>query len=134
MIEKNSAVIGQWRIFESDLYEPHDLDVVEPAFIEFRADGAGQFKYICVDGDMDVGFSPNGADFDWRASTRWMRSQAPARSTSARTASSPSQSRASWATKPPSKPAVGEFFEINRITSDADRRAVACAKDVAHRT
>jgi hypothetical protein len=66
MIEKNSAVIGKWRIFESDLYEPHDLDVVEPAFIEFRADGAGQFKYICVDGAMDVGFSPNGADFDWQ--------------------------------------------------------------------
>ena len=66
MSEKKSAAIGKWRIFESDLYEPHDLDVVEPAFIEFRADGAGQFKYICVDGDIDVGFSPNGADFDWQ--------------------------------------------------------------------
>jgi hypothetical protein len=40
--------------------------VAEPTFIDFMTDGAWQFKYICVDGGIDVGFSPNGADFDWQ--------------------------------------------------------------------
>ena len=60
-----SAVIGKWRIFEADDYAARDLDLVEPAFIQFNADGAGQFKFICVDGAMECGYSANGADFDW---------------------------------------------------------------------
>ena len=63
---KKSAVIGKWRIFQSDEYEANDLDLVEPAFIQFNADGTGEFKYICVNGTMDCGYSPNGADFDWQ--------------------------------------------------------------------
>ncbi|MEM9030412.1 MAG: hypothetical protein AAGC70_18790 [Pseudomonadota bacterium] len=66
MTKTTSAVIGRWRIFEADDYEARDLDLIEPAFIQFNADGTGQFKYICVDGTIDSGYSPNGADFDWQ--------------------------------------------------------------------
>ncbi|MEM7777957.1 MAG: hypothetical protein AAF732_20385 [Pseudomonadota bacterium] len=66
MTKTKSAVIGKWRIFEADDYEARDLDLIEPAFIQFNADGTGQFKYICVDGAIDSGYSLNGADFDWQ--------------------------------------------------------------------
>jgi len=42
MMAKKSAVIGKWRIFQSDQYETSDLDLVEPAFIQFNADGTTQ--------------------------------------------------------------------------------------------
>ena len=66
MMAKKSAVMGKWRIFQSDDYETSDLDLVEPAFIQFNADGTGEFKYICVNGAMNCGYSPRGAEFDWQ--------------------------------------------------------------------
>lgn len=66
MTNIKSAVIGKWRIFASDDYDVRDLDMLGPAYIQFNADGTGQFQYICVNGAMDVGYSPNGADFDWQ--------------------------------------------------------------------
>ncbi len=33
MTEAPSAVIGKWRIFEADLWDAKDLDLVEPAYI-----------------------------------------------------------------------------------------------------
>jgi hypothetical protein len=61
-----SAVVGKWRIFEADLWAANDLDLVEKAYIRFDADGSGEFKFICVAGGMDCGFSPSGADFTWQ--------------------------------------------------------------------
>ena len=63
---KKSAVMGKWRIFQSDDYETSDLDLVEPAFIQFNTDGTGEFKYICVNGAMNCCYSPRGAEFDWQ--------------------------------------------------------------------
>jgi hypothetical protein len=61
-----SAVIGKWRIFEADLWTAKDLDLVEPAYIRFDADGHGQFMFICVAGTMDCGFNRCSADFTWQ--------------------------------------------------------------------
>jgi hypothetical protein len=66
MTRSASAVIGKWRIFEADLWTAKDLDLVEPASIRFDADGGGEFKFICVAGAMNCGFSRNGADFTWQ--------------------------------------------------------------------
>ena len=66
MTRKASAVIGKWRIFEADLWSAKDLDLVEPAYIRFDADGGGEFKFICVAGSMACGFSRSGADFTWQ--------------------------------------------------------------------
>lgn len=60
-----SAIIGKWRIFEADLWAASDLDLVEPAYIRFDADGNGEFKFICVAGSMDCGFGHRSADFTW---------------------------------------------------------------------
>lgn len=61
-----SAVIGKWRIFESDLWEASDLDLVEPAYIRFDANGCGAFLFICVSATMLCAYGPNGVDFDWQ--------------------------------------------------------------------
>jgi hypothetical protein len=63
MTRQVSAVIGKWRIFEADLWTAKDLDLVEPAYIRFDADGGGEFMFICVAGSMRCGFSRSGADF-----------------------------------------------------------------------
>jgi len=60
-----SKVIGKWRIFEADMWEISDLDLVEPAYIRFDPDRRGEFMFICVSATMDCGYSPNGADFDF---------------------------------------------------------------------
>jgi len=66
MTKPQSKVIGKWRIFEADLWEVSDLDLVEPAYIRFDPDGRGEFMFICVSATMDCGYSPNGADFDFQ--------------------------------------------------------------------
>ena len=63
----SKGMIGKWRIFEADLWETKDLDLVEHAFIRFDANGRGAFMFICVSGGMDVGYNANcdDADFTW---------------------------------------------------------------------
>jgi hypothetical protein len=63
--ERPSAVIGKWRIFEADLWAAKDLDLVEPAYIRFDADGGGEFMFICITGSMDCSFSRSSAGFSW---------------------------------------------------------------------
>ena len=65
MTKRASAVIGKWRIFEADLWATKDLDLVEPAYIRFDANGGGEFKFICVAGSMDCSFSRSSAGFTW---------------------------------------------------------------------
>jgi hypothetical protein len=43
---------GKWRIMEMDLWAREAIDLVGPAFIEFKDEG-GQFRFIAVDGWMD---------------------------------------------------------------------------------
>jgi len=55
-------IVGRWRIVEMDLWDQDALDLVGPAFIELRADGTGEFRFIVVEGDMDC----RRADVDGR--------------------------------------------------------------------
>jgi hypothetical protein len=59
---------GRWRILEMDLWDREDLDLVAPAFIEFRPDRTGSFGFIAVAGWMDCR-SPGGerprVEFSW---------------------------------------------------------------------
>ena len=48
MTKRSSAVRRRWRIFEADLWAVQDLDLVEPAYIRFDADGGGELKLICI--------------------------------------------------------------------------------------
>ena len=65
MTRRASAVIGKSRIFEADLWTAKDLDLVEPAYIRFDADGGGEFKFICVAGSMACSFTRSSAGFTW---------------------------------------------------------------------
>jgi hypothetical protein len=48
-----SAVVGTWRISEMELWDQESIDLLGPAFIEFRDEGAGRFRFIAVAGQMD---------------------------------------------------------------------------------
>jgi len=59
---------GKWRITEMDLWDQAAIDLVGPAFIEFKGEG-GRFRFIAVDGWMDCRHGQrNGrpfVDFTW---------------------------------------------------------------------
>ncbi|MGH3607711.1 MAG: hypothetical protein ACRDRD_06435 [Pseudonocardiaceae bacterium] len=42
------TVVGRWRIEAMDLWDRDAIDLVEPGFIEFGADGTGQFGFHAV--------------------------------------------------------------------------------------
>ena len=62
-------VTGRWRIVEMDLWDLEAIDLVGPAFIEFRKDRTGHFRFIAVEGWMDcVNGKRDGrpsAEFSW---------------------------------------------------------------------
>ena len=41
-------LLTKWGIVDSDLWDRDALDLVEPAYIEFRPDGTGSFRFIVV--------------------------------------------------------------------------------------
>jgi hypothetical protein len=61
-------ISGKWRITEMDLWDREAIDLVGPAFIEFKGEG-GRFRFIAVDGWMDCRHGQrNGrpsVDFTW---------------------------------------------------------------------
>jgi hypothetical protein len=61
-------ISGKWRITEMDLWDREAIDLVGPAFIEFKGQG-GQFRFIAVDGWRDCRHGQrNGrpsVDFTW---------------------------------------------------------------------
>ena len=65
-------LVGRWRILQMDLWDRDAIELVGPGFFEFRADGAGNFGFIAVEGWMDcrpvqVGVHP-GVEFTWDGS------------------------------------------------------------------
>jgi hypothetical protein len=62
---KPNPLIGKWRIVKADLWDTEYLDMVEPAFIEFRRDGRGEIRFGCVVGGLDCSYSSTAADFTW---------------------------------------------------------------------
>src|SRR5258705_530189 len=61
-----SALIGKWRIIEMALWDSDYLDMVEPAYIQFQANGLGEFKFGCVVGGLDCTLFADAADFTWQ--------------------------------------------------------------------
>lgn len=62
-------LIGRWRITEMDEWDRETLDLMGPAFIEFREDGTGPFAFIAVEGWMDCRPAPDrgihALEFTW---------------------------------------------------------------------
>ena len=40
------SLVGRWRIAQMDLWDLEDIDLIEPAFIEFGRDLTGHFRFI----------------------------------------------------------------------------------------
>ena len=63
------SLVGRWRIAEMDLWDLEDIDLIEPAFIEFGQDRTGHFQFIAVQGSMDCRPGPTrerpSVEFTW---------------------------------------------------------------------
>lgn len=64
-----SPAVGRWRIVEMELWDSDAVDLLGSAHIEFDRDGQGGFRFIAVEGWMDVRradhLGPNGVEFSW---------------------------------------------------------------------
>jgi hypothetical protein len=64
-----AQLIGNWRIVEMDLWDRDAIDLVGPAYIELKVDGTGRFRFIAVEGYMDVKHADAAlrprAEFTW---------------------------------------------------------------------
>ena len=63
------TIKGRWRIVEMELWDREAIDLLGPGFIELTANGQGSFRFIAVEGWMDVreverDGSP-GIEFSW---------------------------------------------------------------------
>ena len=62
-------VAGRWRLTAMDLWDLEDIDLIEPAFIEFDQNRTGHFRFIAVEGFMDWRSEPQRdrprVEFTW---------------------------------------------------------------------
>jgi hypothetical protein len=65
MPARKSALLGRWRIIEMELWDTDFVDMLEPAYIAFEAEGSGEFVFGAVRGDLDCRYGPDGVRFTW---------------------------------------------------------------------
>ena len=111
MAARDHPLLGKWRIVETALWDSDFLDLVEPAYIRFDAQGRGEFVFGAVQGSLHCRYGPAGVRFTWQAPTRWTPPPAPAMPSSTRTGSSRARSASTTATTPPSRRADGDAVE-----------------------
>jgi hypothetical protein len=63
---RKRSLIGKWRIIKMELWDKDYLDMVEPAYIQFKANGLGEFKFGCVACGTDCDFSNEDAEFTFQ--------------------------------------------------------------------
>ena len=65
----SKKLVGRWRIQEMDVWDRDAIDLIGPAFIEFRTDQTGNFGFIAVEGWMDCREATiddfPGLEFSW---------------------------------------------------------------------
>jgi hypothetical protein len=64
-----SSAVGRWRIVGMELWDTAAVDMLGPAYIEVDHNGQGSFRFIAVEGSMDVRPADNGdpraVEFSW---------------------------------------------------------------------
>jgi hypothetical protein len=66
--QDSGALTGKWSIVEMELWDRDDLDMVAPAFVEFRPDLTGSFGFLAVTGGLDFRRAlagGAGVEFSW---------------------------------------------------------------------
>lgn len=61
-------LLGKWRIIEMEMWGSDFLDLVEPAYVRFDAQGRGAFVFGAVYGSLDCRYGPDSVDFTWQGS------------------------------------------------------------------
>jgi hypothetical protein len=66
------SVAARWRIVEMEVWDRATIDLLGPAFIEIRNDDQGSFRFIAVEGWMDIRSVDRvdgaGIEFSWEGS------------------------------------------------------------------
>jgi len=60
------SIAGRWRIVEIPDHVEDYADMMEPAYIEFTADGSGEFAFGCVTGQIFGGADGGNVAFSWQ--------------------------------------------------------------------
>jgi len=71
-MSERASTTGRWRITEMDNWDQRTIDLVQPGFIEFGADGLGRLGFIVVTGELDCREADRdgrpGVEFSWQGS------------------------------------------------------------------
>ena len=68
MAARDHPLLGKWRIVEMALWDSDFLDLVEPAYIRFDAQGRGEFVFGAVQGSLHCRYGPASVRFTWQGS------------------------------------------------------------------
>jgi len=68
MAARDHPLLGRWRIVEMALWDSDFLDLVEPAYIRFDAQGRGEFVFGAVQGSLHCRYGPGSVRFTWQGS------------------------------------------------------------------
>lgn len=69
------SLAGRWRIVEMSDYIEDYPDMMEPAYIEFAADGSGEFAFGCVTGQIFGTTNANHVAFSWQGNDEMNEAQ-----------------------------------------------------------
>jgi hypothetical protein len=58
-------LLGKWRIVDADLWDRAYLDLGQPAYMEFRDDGWGEFAFGAMQATMQLEYAPRIIFFNW---------------------------------------------------------------------
>ena len=59
-------LLGRWRIVEMPDYEAGYANMMEPAYILFKARGSGEFAFGCVTGQIFGAGGAGAVEFSWQ--------------------------------------------------------------------
>ena len=66
MPARDHPLLGKWRIVEMELWDSDFLDLVEPAYISFEAQGHGEFVFGAVQAGLHCRYGQDSVHFTWQ--------------------------------------------------------------------
>lgn len=66
MPAQDHPLLGKWRIVEMELWDRDFLDLVEPAYISFDAQGRGEFAFGAVQASLHCRHGRDSIHFTWQ--------------------------------------------------------------------
>ncbi|WP_292364818.1 diaminobutyrate--2-oxoglutarate transaminase [Mesorhizobium sp.] len=117
------SIAGRWRIVEMPDYVEDYADMMEPASIEFAADGSANSPSAASPGRSSAGPTAIMSPSPGRATMKWTKSKVMAGPKSSKMAPSPAKSASTTATKLTSSPASGFLQQPVKLARKITGRA-----------